>query len=49
VKVEVTKSEGKKPYVQITADEIAYDTFSIDEWIRHLRLAKAWLARRTLK
>jgi hypothetical protein len=49
VKVEITKNEGKQPYVRIIADEVVYNPASIDEWIRDLRLAKAWLVRRRAK
>jgi len=49
MQVEITKEESKKPYVCIRANEVAYEAVTIDEWIRQLRVAKAWLTRKTAK
>lgn len=46
MKVLVQKQEGYLSFIKIYADwEIATEISTIDEWIRNLRLAKAWLER----
>ena len=45
MKVQIDKAPGKRPYVLVTANELTYECEDIDEWIRHLRLAKAWLKK----
>ena len=46
MKVQITKEEGKKPYIYVEANEIIYQTETIDEWIRQLRIARAWLVKK---
>lgn len=49
MKVQVDRQEGKKPYIHIEGNDVAYDAATIEEWIRLLRLAKAWLMRKQMK
>lgn len=49
MKVQITKEEGHKPYVCVTASEIIYQVETIDEWVRQLRIARAWLVKKAKK
>jgi hypothetical protein len=50
MKVLVERKEDIPPRVKIFADwEIADKPDTIDEWIRNLQLAKAWLRRKQKK
>jgi hypothetical protein len=47
MKVLIERKEGYAPHVKVYADwETANTAEVIDEWIRNLRLAKAWLQRK---
>ena len=46
MKVQIGKKEGCHLYVQVTANEIIYKPETIESWIRQLRIAKAWLAKK---
>ena len=43
MKVQISKQEGFKPYICITANETVCKVETIEEWIRQLRIAKRWL------
>jgi hypothetical protein len=49
MKVLINKQEGYQPYVYIKADENATCIVTIDEWIKMLQLAKAWLQKKQAK
>lgn len=43
MRVTIDKTEGYYPSIRIAADDTACRVETIDEWIRQLRIARAWL------
>lgn len=50
MKVLIQKQEGYEPHVKVYADwEVANSVEILDEWIKNLQLAKAWLKKANKK
>jgi hypothetical protein len=49
MKVQITQQEDFAPHIWVQANETIYKVETIDEWIRQLRIARAWLVRKKAK
>lgn len=49
MKVQITKQEDFKPHIYVQANDTSYKVETIDEWIRQLRIARAWLVKTATK